>query len=45
MEGLGLELTLNQVTFLLYYTLAWKIPQMEEHGRLPWMGLQRIRHD
>ena len=26
-------------------TLAWKIPWMEERGRLQSMGLQRIRHD
>ena len=26
-------------------TLAWKIPRMEESGRLQSMGLQRVRHD
>ena len=26
-------------------TLAWKIPWTEEHGRLPSIGLQRVRHD
>ena len=26
-------------------TLAWKIPWMEEAGRLQSMGLQRVRHD
>ena len=26
-------------------TLAWKIPWMEEHGRLKSMGSQRVRHD
>ena len=26
-------------------TPAWKIPWMEEHGRLQSMGLQRVRHD
>ena len=26
-------------------TLAWKIPWMEEPGRLQSMGLQRVRHD
>ena len=26
-------------------TLAWKIPWMEEPGRLQSMGLRRIRHD
>ena len=26
-------------------TLAWKTPRMEEPGRLPSMGLQRIRQD
>ena len=25
--------------------LAWKIPWMEEPGRLQSMGLQRVRHD
>ena len=25
--------------------LAWKIPRTEEPGRLPSMGLQRVRHD
>ena len=26
-------------------TLAWKIPWMEEHGRLQSMGLQRVGHN
>ena len=26
-------------------TLAWKIPWMEEPGRLQTMGSQRVRHD
>ena len=26
-------------------TLVWKIPWMEEPGRLQSMGLQRVRHD
>ena len=26
-------------------TLAWKIPWMEEHGRLQSMGSQRVGHD
>ena len=25
--------------------LAWRIPWTEEHGGLPSMGLQRVRHD
>ena len=25
-------------------TLAWKIPQMEEHGGLQPRGVQRVRH-
>ena len=25
--------------------LAWRIPGMEESGRLPSMGLQRVGHD
>ena len=26
-------------------TLVWKIPWMEEHGRVQSMGSQRVRHD
>ena len=26
-------------------TLAWKIPWMEEHGRLQSMGLQKVGHN
>ena len=26
-------------------TLAWKIPRMEEPGKLQSMGLKRVRHD
>ena len=26
-------------------TFAWKIPRMEEHGRLQSMGSQRVGHD
>ena len=26
-------------------TIAWKIPWTEEHGRLKFMGSQRVRHD
>ena len=26
-------------------TFAWKIPWTEEHGRLQFMGLQRVRHN
>ena len=25
--------------------LAWKIPWLEDPGRLQYMGLQRVRHD
>ena len=28
-----------------FSTLAWKIPWMEEPGRLQSMGSQRVRHD
>ena len=28
-----------------YITLAWKIPWMEQPGRLQSMGLHRVRHD
>ena len=26
-------------------TVVWKIPWTEEHGRLQFIGLQRVRHD
>ena len=26
-------------------SLAWRIPRMEEIGRLPSIGLQRVQHD
>ena len=29
----------------LQWFLGWKIPRVEEPGRLQTMGLQRIRHD
>ena len=39
----------NSVTLKKYYsfkyTLAWKIPWMEEPGRLHSMGSQRVGHD
>ena len=43
--SLGLEDPLEKEMATHSSTLAWKIPSMEEHGRLVFMGLQRVRHD
>ena len=40
-----LELTLEKSMAPCSSTLAWKIPWMEEPGRLQPMGLLRVRHD
>ena len=37
--GLGKEMATHSST------LAWKIPWMDEHGRLQFMGSQRVGHD
>ena len=44
-QSLGLEDPLEKEMAMHSSTLAWKIPWMEEHGRLQSMGLQRVRHD
>ena len=43
--SLGLEDPLEKKIATHSSTLAWKIPWMEEPGRLPSMGSQRVRHD
>ena len=42
---LGWEDTLEKEIATHSSTLAWKIPWMEEPGRLQSMGSQRVRHD
>ena len=44
-RSLGWEDLLEKETATLSSTLAWRIPQMEEPGRLQSMRLQRVRHD
>ena len=44
-QSLGQEDPLEKATATHCSTLAWKIPWMEEPGRLQSMGSQRIRHD
>ena len=43
--SLGQEDTLEKEMATHSSTLAWKIPWMEEPGRLQYMGLQRVGHD
>jgi len=40
-----MSLTLEKAMAAHSSTLAWKIPWMEEAGRLQSMGLQRVGHD
>ena len=42
---LGREDTLEKEMAIHSSTLAWKIPWMEEPGRLQSMGSQRVGHD
>ena len=42
---LGREDPLEKEIAIHPSTLAWKIPWMEEPGRLQSMGSQRVRHD
>ena len=42
---LGQEDSLEEETAPHSSTLAWKIPRMEDPGRLQSMGSQRVRHD
>ena len=44
-RSLGLEDSLEMEMATNSRTLAWKIPWMEEPGRLQSMGLRRVRHD
>ena len=44
-RSLGWEDLLGKEMATHSSTLAWKIPWMEEHGRLQSMGSQRVGHD
>jgi len=44
-RSLGWEVPLEKGMPTHSGTLAWKIPWMEERGRLQSMGLLRVRHD
>ena len=44
-QSLGQEDPLEKEMATHSSILAWKIPQMEESGRLQSMGLQRVKHD
>ena len=44
-QSLGREDPLEKEMAPHSSTLAWKIPQMEEPGRLQSMGSQRVGHD
>ena len=44
-QSLGWEDPLEKGMATLSNILAWIIPWTEESGRLPSMGLQRVRHD
>ena len=44
-QSLGWEDLLEKETATHSSTLAWRIPRMEEAGRLQSMGSQRVRHD
>ena len=44
-RSLGWEDPLEKEMATHSLTLAWKIPWMEEHGRLQSMGSQRVGHD
>ena len=44
-QSLGQEDTLEKEMATHSSILAWKIPWMEEPGRLQSMGLQRVGHD
>ena len=44
-QSLGREDPLEKEMAIHSSTLAWKIPWMEECGRLQSMGSQRVRHD
>ena len=44
-RSLGQEDPLEKETATHSSILAWRIPWIEEHGRLQSMGLQRVGHD
>ena len=44
-QSLGWEDPLEKGMATPSSILAWRIPWTEEPGRLPSMGLQRVRHD
>ena len=44
-RSLGWEDPLEKEMATHFSTLAWKIPWMEEPGKLQSMGSQRVRHD
>ena len=44
-QSLGWEDPLENAMATHFSTLAWKITWTEEPGRLPSLGLQRVRHD
>ena len=44
-QSLGREDSLEKEVATHSSTLAWKIPEMEEHGRLQAMAWQRVAHD
>ena len=44
-QSLGQEDPLEKEMAAHSCTLAWKIPWLEEPGRLQSMGSQRVRHD
>ena len=44
-QSLGWEDLLEEAMAPHSSTLAWKIPWMEEPGRLQFMGSQRVGHD
>ena len=44
-RSLGWEDPLEKAIATHSSILAWKIPWMEEPGRLQFMGLQRVGHD
>ena len=44
-QSLGQEYLLEEEMAAHSSILAWKIPWMEEPGRLQSMGLQRLEHD
>ena len=44
-QSLGQEDPLEEEMAACSSVLAWKIPWIEEPGRLQSVGLQRVRHD